>query len=667
MVPGGLPSISRSPTDAGRATYLKIASILICCLFVIIVTPSPSWSISRRNADASIPRLQVGELYALVVGLSRFKDPRIPRLERADKDARAFGEFLETQKRVFKKTRVTYLINEQATKASVEKYLYYTLPKAGKHDTIILYFSGHGSYDPMRPKEFLFLPYGAEPDYLGTTAVKMSGLEFLKGIEAERVLIIADACHAGGFSQMKPKSPSQSLKLFLHEAHNSSGRAIITSGKDEQLSWELPNLKLSVFTYNLIEGLNGKADRDLDGVVTLNEAYEYTYGKTKDETAGHQHPQFEGRVVGAFPLSYVGPSLPISELRKRVLDAARSGDIGKMKQLLRAGVGVNTRNEENETPLIIAARHGKTPIVKLLLNKGADIEAASNSRVTALTAACRNGHSEAAELLLKEGAKLNIKEDDGLSPLALACQHGHLKLAKILLDKGADIRTRTKEGKTALILAAAGGHLDLVNLLLERGANIGTRDLSGSTALTEAARRGRRNVVQFLLKKGAAISARHGGVLEDRLMLAIMRDDLGRLKELLLQGANVNAETTSDDTALSLAAGLGRLNILRLLLARGARADFVTRDGLTLLMCAASTGNTPVLKVLLDGGSDAEARDSHGNTALMLAACNGYAAAVKTLTGHRADIHARNRDGRTALMMAAEKGNLDAVRTLISA
>lgn len=667
MAQGGRPSISRSPIDADKATYLKFAPILICCLIAVTVTPSPSWSIGRRDPDATIPKLQVGDLYALVVGLSRFKDPRIPRLERADRDARAFGEFLETQKKVFKKTRVTYLINDQATKAAVEKYLYYTLPKVGKHDTIILYFSGHGSYDPMRPKDFLFLPYGAEPDYLGTTAVKMSGLEFLKGIEAERVLIIADACHAGGFSQMKPKSPSQSLKLFLQEARTSSGRAIITSGKDEQLSWELPNLKLSVFTHNLIEGLNGKADRDLDGVVTLNEVYEYAYGRTKDDTSGHQHPQFEGRVVGAFPLSYVGPALPVSELRKRMLDASRTGDVGKIEQLLRAGVGVNTRNEENETPLIIAARHGKTPIVKLLISKGADIEAASNSRATALMAACRKGHSRIAEMLMAEEAKLNTKESGGLSPLAVACQHGRLGLAKLLLDKGADIRARTNEGKTALILAAAGGRLDLVSLLLDRGANMQARDLTGSTALTEAARHGRGNVVQLLLKKGATVSPRHGGVLEEQLILAILRDDRARVKELLLRGTNVNAETTSGDSALSLAAGLGRLNILRLLLSGGARADFATRDGLTPLMRAAGTGNTRVLNVLLRGGSDTETRDAHGNTALMLAARDGYAAAIKIVLAHRADIHARNQDRRTALMMAAERGNLDAVRILIAA
>ena len=70
-------------------------------------------------------------------------------------------------------------------------------------------------------------------------------------------------------------------------------------------------------------------------------------------------------------------------------------------------------------------------------------------------------------------------------------------------------------------------------------------------------------------------------------MIAILRDSPARVRKLLKQGANANAETMSGDSALSLAAGLGRLDILRFLLARGAWADFFTRDGLTPLMRAA--------------------------------------------------------------------------------
>ena len=211
----------------------------------------------------------------------------------------------------------------------------------------------------------------------------MSGLDFLKGVSAERVLVVSDACYAGGFSEMKPKSIAPSVDLFLQEFRNSSGRAIISSSGPEQISWEIPQLKNSVFTHYLLEGLKGKADKDHDGVVTLNEAYEYAYSRTKDETEGRQHPQLEGKMVGAFPLSVVGLRLPPSELKKKILEAAASGDIRHLEQFLASGADVNVRDEENDTPLIVSSRNGHAEIVRLLMAKGADLEAMNNSRSTA--------------------------------------------------------------------------------------------------------------------------------------------------------------------------------------------------------------------------------------------------------------------------------------------
>ena len=414
---------AKRPAQSAITSCIVILSVLVVTLFL----PPPSISVTADKMPPGVPKLQVGDLYAIVIGVSKYRDPKIPKLDLADKDAKAFGDFLKSQDKMFKEARVTLLLNEKATKSEVEKHLYYTLPKAGKNDTIILFFSGHGAYDPLRPKDFLFLTHDVEPEYLGTTAVKMSGLEFLKGIEAERVLIIADACYSGGFSEMKPKAQAASLKMFLQEFRSSSGRAIITSGNEEQLSWEVPNLKESVFTHSLIEGLKGKADKDHDGVVTLSEAYEYAYNLTKDQTKGYQHPQFEGKVVGAFPLSFVGRAMSPPELKEQAFAAAKSGDLESLEQMLVSGVDVNTRDGENDTPLIESARNGHVDLAKLLLSRGADVEARNDARVTALAAASEKGHIEVMKQLLDSGAGVDPKSADGFAPLALAARSGHLE------------------------------------------------------------------------------------------------------------------------------------------------------------------------------------------------------------------------------------------------
>ena len=634
-----------------------------------VAVPSVSLSASATQGLATAAtHLRTGDLYALVVGVSRYRDAKIPKLELSDKDAKAFGEFLETQKEVFKDTRVTYLLNEKATKSEVEKYLYYTLPKAGKNDTIILFFSGHGAYDPMRPEEFLFLAFDTEPNYLGTTAVKMSGLEFLKGIEAERVLIIADACYAGGFSRQKPKSPAPSFESFLKEIRNSSGTAIITSGNEKQLSWEVPKLKNSVFTHNLLLGLKGKADRDNDGIVSLSEAYEYAYAKTKDETAGHQHPQLEGKIVGAFPLSYVGSPISGPELRKRMFEAAKSGDPAKMEQFLSAGADINARDENNDTPLMVSARHGQSAIVELLLSRrGIDLDATNHSRCTAFMEASEKGHAEIVKFLVKAGSNVNVKSADGFTPLALASRQGHTQTVKLLLDEGADIKARTDNGKTALSLASSHGRLDIVKLLLENGANINAVDLYGGTALTEAARYGHAEIVQVLLDNNAGLPAKSAGFPEKQLFLATLKGDRDRIKDLLRLGASVNAQTDSGDTAFTLAVGMGDLKTIKLFMAHGADINFKMGGGLTPLLLAANGGRQLVAQLLLSAGAYPGDRDRGGDTPLGLAARNGHLETVKALLASPLmGVDAQNVMGRTALMLAAENGDSGIVKLLLA-
>jgi ankyrin repeat protein len=660
---------SKSRAHAGKTTLLQIIPVLILpfMLVLTLVAHSQVLAAAPGQGSSAPSDLQSGDLYALVVGVTRYKDPIIPRLDLADRDAKAFGEFLETQKKLFREIRVTFLLNEKATRSEVEKYLYYSLHKAGKNDTLILFFSGHGAYDPLRPKDFLFLTYDAEPDYLGATAVKMSGLEFLKGIQAERVLIVADACYAGGFSQMKPKGPGPSLKQFLKEARNSSGCAIITSGQEGQLSWEVPKLQNSVFTHNLIEGLKGKADKDHDGVVTLNEAYQYAYNQTREETSGHQHPQFEGKVVGAFPLSYVGPPVPVSELKQRIFPAAKTGDVNKIEELLTFGIDVNTRDEVNDTPLIVAARNGRSDALKLLLEKGADLEARNDSRCTALTCACEKGHTEAARLLATSAANINHKNADGLTPLALAARGGHLELVTLLLSNGADIKYRTNNGKTILSLAAAEGHAEVVKLLLEKGAKVNAQDLERGTPLTEAARNGRAEVAALLLNKGAEIKPKGGTYLDKELILTALRNDAAGAEALLTWGANANAQAESGDTPLTLAAGLGHLKVIKLLINKGAWANLKIRNDMSALALACRTGRTQVVQVLVEGGAHLEAGDKEGNTPLILACQNGHHDVCRLLITKQADVNARNHNGSTALILASENGHLEIERMLLAA
>lgn len=276
--------------------------------------PQPTTEQPRSQAPAE-SSVKQGNLYALVVGVASYKDPKIRKLNLSDDDAKAFARFLDSQKDIFRETHVTVLTNEQATKREIEKKVQYDLmKKAGKDDTVILFFSGHGSDDNKKPGKYFFLGHDADPEYLESTSVQLSDLKFLRDLDAKRVLVVIDACHAGGatkYMRSASKSLDKSLESFMREFGDSSGRAILSSSQSHEYSQEKPGLEQSVFTYYLLKALSGEADTNTDGVVTLHEAYEFVYKNTKQETEGGQTPQLEGARVGSFPLAVVRKPLEL--------------------------------------------------------------------------------------------------------------------------------------------------------------------------------------------------------------------------------------------------------------------------------------------------------------------------------------------------------------------
>ncbi len=105
-------------------------------------------------------------------------------------------------------------------------------------------------------------------------------------------------------------------------------------------------------------------------------------------------------------------------------------------------------------------------------------------------------------------------------------------------------------------------------------------------------------------------------------------------------------ELAIGDTALHLAAGSGRAEIVRELLDRGADPDAANALGVTPLMRAAWVGQLDAARLLLDADGDADsrihARDVVGSDALMRAAMTGRASVVTYLVGRSARLTDEN-------------------------
>ncbi|QQR49159.1 ankyrin repeat domain-containing protein [bacterium] len=98
--------------------------------------------------------------------------------------------------------------------------------------------------------------------------------------------------------------------------------------------------------------------------------------------------------------------------------AAQHGNAEDLQRLIKNGANVNTKCDDDATPLHYAAFNGHVECVKILLGEK-DIFVNVHTKLcgsTPLHFAARNNHFEIVQLLLKKGASFNATDRDGFTP-----------------------------------------------------------------------------------------------------------------------------------------------------------------------------------------------------------------------------------------------------------
>ncbi|XP_060527199.1 ankyrin repeat domain-containing protein 17-like isoform X2 [Cylas formicarius] len=347
-----------------------------------------------------------------------------------------------------------------------------------------------------------------------------------------------------------------------------------------------------------------------------------------------------------------------------LMEAASAGHVGLAKILLMHGAGINTHsNEFKESALTLACYKGHLDMVRFLLEAGADQEHKTDEMHTALMEASMDGHVEVARLLLDSGAQVNMPTDSFESPLTLAACGGHVDLAMLLIERGANIEEVNDEGYTPLMEAAREGHEEMVHLLLGQGANINAQtDETQETALTLACCGGFTEVADILLKGGANIELG----ASTPLMEAAQEGHLDLVRFLLEYGANVNAVTQTNDTALTYACENGHTDVADLLLQYGADLEHESEGGRTPLMKACRAGHLCTVQFLISKGANVRKQTTNNDhTPLSLACAGGHLTVVELLLGNNADLNHRLKDNSTMLIEAARGGHTSVVKLLL--
>jgi uncharacterized RDD family membrane protein YckC len=283
-----------------------------------------------------------GTRSALIVASDDYTDPGLRRLRAPASDAQALAGVLRDPG--IGSFEVRTLLNEPAHEVNlaVEEFFDDRRPD----DLLLLHFSCHGVKD--EGGELYFAAANTRLRRLGATAVAAEFVNRrMSRSRSRRVVLLLDCCYAGAFE--RGMTARAGTGMAIEEQFGGRGRAVITASSAMEYAFEgdqladTQELAPSVFTSALVEGLEtGEADRDQDGMVALDELYDYIHDKVQAATPNQTPGKWTFGVQGdlyiarrARPVTTPAPLPPeLQQIIDHPLARARAGAVQELARLL---------------------------------------------------------------------------------------------------------------------------------------------------------------------------------------------------------------------------------------------------------------------------------------------------------------------------------------------
>lgn len=240
---------------------------------------------SKPNGmQPAVSPLASGRLFVLAVGVSEYDDPTL-NLSFCHADAEAITAKFAKQKGVcFADVQAQVYTNKQATVTNIKEGLAWLQRSCTDKDVAVVLFSGHG----LRAERGLYyVTHEANLNGIQYTCLNWETVaESLEQTKANQVLFLSDVCHAGAFGK-SDLLPQQELAEKLRR---SKGVMVFTSSQGDESSFERPEWGHGAFCRSILDALDGKADTNKSGDITVAELTKSVTDQVVEITNGQQHP-----------------------------------------------------------------------------------------------------------------------------------------------------------------------------------------------------------------------------------------------------------------------------------------------------------------------------------------------------------------------------------------
>ena len=312
------------------------AEFLLNCLKIVL----EKFDLTSKEPHFNTGGLPMKQLfthgYALLIGVGDTAEPKWS-LPVTVKDVQAIHRILIDPTLCAypnNDAHVRLLCNTDATRQAILDGLAW-LKQQAENDpdaTIVVYYSGHGWTDIFNNR-YALIPHDFNSSDLANSTLSAENFSgALREIAAKRLLVFVDSCHAEGMATAKnePELPADFMKTGLPKGiidslKQGEGRAVFTSSRGKQRSWVRPDNSMSLYTYHLIEALQGAGNRPGDTEVKVSNLMNHL-GESVPESArtlckAEQTPFFDAATED-FSIAMLrgGKGLPANKVTTSVED-----------------------------------------------------------------------------------------------------------------------------------------------------------------------------------------------------------------------------------------------------------------------------------------------------------------------------------------------------------
>lgn len=264
---------------------------------------------AQKEIQASVA-VRAPALYAIVVGIQEFANSRL-NLKYPVADAQLFARTLETQgKGLFSSIRVRRLVKpEETTNTAIVAALAQAQKEVRPEELFVFYVASHGTVDDGQ-----YLLLTSNVGSTSSARLKVDALaqgtlkDMISNVPASKKLIVLDTCNAGQLGDAlqvalltRGLNEDTAVKLLARAV----GSTVLSAATSVQEALE-GYKEHGLFTWVVVEGLMGAADKDRDGFVKTLELADYVDSRVPEiaeQVFGHKQYPIVSPSGQGFPLT----------------------------------------------------------------------------------------------------------------------------------------------------------------------------------------------------------------------------------------------------------------------------------------------------------------------------------------------------------------------------